>query len=375
MSNTKVVREPLFQVSKRDGIEWWKAWLIRLVAVVAAFAVVSILCLAVVKRSPIELLNQIFKGVFGTKRKTGVFIREAAFLLCISIAITPAFKMKFWNIGAEGQVLFGSLVCAMCMHVFGGKMSDGLLVALELLMSILGGIVWAIIPAIFKAKWNTNETLFTLMMNYIATQLVLYFVNSCDKSGQGTPIRFTNGRMPVVISEYYDIAIIVTVITLLVFVYMKFTKHGFELSLVGESQSTAKYVGINVKKVIIRTMILSGAICGIAGFLLCAGSSYSVNTSTVNGRGFTAILVSWLAKFNPLFMILTALFVAFLQKGTGAAADMFKISTAFPDIIVGTMFLFVIGCEFFIEYKVKRRKRATADFMNDETENTMEKKQ
>lgn len=366
MTDRKAVREPLFQISKRDGLEWWKAWLIRLAAIAISLFVASLLCMILSGKNPVELVSEIFKGVFGTERKFKVFLREAAFLLCIAIAITPAFKMKFWNIGAEGQVLMGALACAMCMQFFGGKVADGLLVVIELFASILFGIVWAVIPAIFKAKWNTNETLFTLMMNYIATQFVLYFVNKCDKSGQGMPIRYPEGHMPIMIDKYFDMVIIVTVITLLVFVYMKYTKHGFELSLVGESQSTAKYVGINVKKVIIRTLIVSGAICGIAGFLLCAGDSYSVSSNTAAGRGFTAIIVSWLAKFNPLIMILTSAFVVFLQKGTYQAASTFKISNALPDIIVGIVFLFVIGCEFFVEYKIKLHKKAPADFMSEE---------
>ncbi|MCD7775542.1 MAG: ABC transporter permease, partial [Clostridiales bacterium] len=146
--------------------------------------------------------------------------------------------------------------------------------------------------------------------------------------------------------------IIVLAITIIMYIYLKYSKHGYEISVVGESENTARYIGINVKKVIIRTMLLSGAICGIAGFLLVSGTNHTISTSTADNRGFTAIMVSWLAKFNPLVMILTSFLLVFMDKGASEIATVYRIDQAFSDIITGILLFFIIGCEFFINYKI-----------------------
>ena len=140
------------------------------------------------------------------------------------------------------------------------------------------------------------------------------------------------------------------------YVYLRFSKQGYEISVVGESENTAKYIGINVPKVVIRTMIISGALCGLIGFLLVANGCCSVTTTIAGGRGFTAILVSWLGKFNPLYMILTSFLVVFLQKGTTFMGETYRLDTSMADIFIGVVLLFIIGCEFFINYKINFRK-------------------
>ena len=145
------------------------------------------------------------------------------------------------------------------------------------------------------------------------------------------------------------------------YIYLKYNKHGYEISVVGESENTAKYIGINVKKVIIRTLILSGAICGIAGLLLVNGTNHTIASNTVDGRGFTAIMVSWLAKFNPITMILTAFIIVFLEKGAGEISTMFGLNSSFSEIITGIIIFFIIGCEFFINYKLVFRSKKEAN--------------
>lgn len=223
--------------------------------------------------------------------------------------------MKFWNIGGEGQVLMGALGCAVITYFLGGKVSDAGTIILAFLMSLVFGMAWAVIPALFKAKWNTNETLLTLMMNYIATCLVSYFIKKVKPNGTGD-LSFSSGVVsPIAGNEYILTIIIVAVITALIAIYLKYSKHGYELTVVGESPNTARYIGINSKKVIIRTLILCGLMCGIAGFLLVSVKNHSINPSAVNGRGFTGVLVSWLAHFNPLAMVLTSFLVVFINNG------------------------------------------------------------
>lgn len=302
-------------------------------------------------------------GTFSSTRKFWNTLQRLAMLLCISLAVTPAFKMRFWNIGAEGQTLVGGLAAAACMIYFGNTMPAVLFYPVAIICSILAGLVWGVIPAYFKARFNTNETLFTLMMNYIAMQTVSFFIvmweNPKDSNNVGVINMNTQGGwLPAIFGQKYLLNIlIVAVITAVMYVYLRYSKHGYEISVVGESENTARYIGINVKKVIIRTMALSGAICGIAGFLTVAGTDHTITTNTVGGMGFTAIMVSWLAKFNPVVMTLTSFLIVFLERGAGEIATAFQLNESVSDIVTGIILFFIIGSEFFVQYKLSFRSK------------------
>ena len=357
------VREPLFHIVKRDTLPWYQAWGIRAVAIVLALLLCALITTLCTHLNPIKVFGTMFSGAFGSPRKIWILGQNLAILLCISLAVTPAFKMRFWNIGAEGQVLAGGLAAAACMICLGDKLPNGLLIVLIVIAGILAGAVWAVIPAIFKAKWNTNETLFTLMMNYVATQLVAYFIIVWESPKGSGKVGIINqsteaGWLPQIGGYKYLLTIlVVAVLTVLVYVYLNYSKHGYEISVVGESENTARYIGINVKKVIMRTMLLSGALCGVTGLLLVSGTDHTIATNTVGGRGFTAIMVSWLAKFNPAYMILTSLLIVFFQKGAIQISTSLGLNDSFADIITGIIIFFIIGSEFFINYSVKFRSK------------------
>ncbi len=362
MANKNAVKEPLFHITKRENVSKKKAIGVRAIASGAVLVLAILLSLIFVKKGPIFLVVEIFNGTFGNSLNLWRLVYETAILLLIALAVVPAFKMKFWNIGADGQTLISAITCYGVFFYLRNSLPGVLVTIIALIASILVGIVWTIIPSIFKAKWNTNETLFTLMMNYVATQLAKYFIYIWSRGNTRVPY-ISQDILPQFGSEYLLSVLIIALVTILVYVYLKHTKHGFELSLVGESQNTAKYIGLNVKKVIIRTMILSGAICGLSGFILVSISK-SVTSTTVAGMGFTAIIVAWLAKFNPLYMILSAFVVQFLQLGLGNFINEAGVgSVDFAQIIIGLVYLFIIGCEFFIRYKVviRRRKRRVED--------------
>lgn len=257
----------------------------------------------------------------------------------------------------------GAFACMFCIFYLGGKVNDTLLIFISLAAALLAGSVWAVIPALFKAKWNTNETLFTLMMNYVAIQIILYAIKIWAPGGTGTLSPSPYGNLPTIAGENFWFSIIVAIVmTAVMFIYLRFTKHGYEINVVGESENTARYIGINVKKVIIRTLIFSGLICGLTGFMLVAGIDHTVSSTTAEGRGFTAILVSWLAKFNPAGMIFTSLLVVFLSRGMDEVMTMNGISNNFfSKVVIGIMFLMIIGCEFFINYKIVFRHRAKSE--------------
>ena len=356
--NDKAKREPLFHIVKRSGISAKQSIMIRAIAIAAALVIAGIISFLITKKSPLAIYKQMFLGVFGSSHRIMKTLKNLAVLLCISLAVTPAFKMKFWNCGAEGQALIGGLACASCMFYLGGSVPKWLLIIIMVATSLMAGAIWAVIPALFKAKWNTNETLFTLMMNYVATSLVAFFIKGWAKDGSGILRPMTEYGLPVIGGSDSLLAIIVVaILTIAIYIYLKYSKHGYEIAVVGESENTAKYIGINVKKVIIRTMILSGAICGLCGLLLVGGIDKTISTETIGGQGFTAIMVSWLGKFNPVYMILTSFLIVFLQVGTKQVSTSFRIDTSLADITTAIVLFFIIGCEFFINYKLQFRHK------------------
>ncbi len=341
------------RIVKREPLAWYYRLAVRGIAVVMALLVSSLIIVLLVNKNPIDFYSQMIKGAFGSSTLIWSLVQDIAILLCVSLAVTPAFKMKFWNIGAEGQALVGGLATVSVMMFCGDKLPTPVLLLVMLAASVLAGIIWALLPAVCKALWNTNETLFTLMMNYVATQLVAFFLKTFVKDGSGVLSPMHEFGLPVLFGKTYLLnIIIVAVLTVLVYIYLKYTKQGYEISVVGESENTARYIGIDVKKVVIRTMIISGALCRIAGLLLVGGTSPTIDVNTIGGRGFTAIMVSWLAKFNPAFMVLTSFLIVFLDKGAGQVATAFRIPHSISDIVTGIILFFIIGCEFFLEYQV-----------------------
>ena len=352
-------REPFIHLTKRDALPWQKAMLIRGGAILCALLVSAVVIMLLIKENPISIYKSMFLGAFGTSRRIWNLANLTCILLGLGLAVTPAFRMKFWNCGAEGQALVGAMTAAACMYLLGDKMPLPLFFVVMTVLSILAGAIWGLIPAIFKAFFNTNETLFTLMMNYIAIQIVMYFLKLWGKSGSGVMPTMPQFRFPRILGNDFLLAIIsILFLAGLLYVYLRYSKQGYEISVVGESENTAKYIGINVKKVIIRTMAISGGLCGLVGLLLVANGSCTVSTTLVGGQGFTAIMVSWLAKFNPLYMILSSLLIVFLGRGASQISTDFRMDTSIGDIITGIILLFIIGCEFFMNYKIHLRKKA-----------------
>ena len=360
--SSKHGHEPLIHITKRGNISEVKAWGIRILAIVISLLVSSVVIVLLTHYNPVQVFKAMVTGNFGSMTKIRSLFQNLAMLLCISLAVTPAFKMKFWNLGAEGQVLVGGLASAACMFYIKDSMPNALLIIIMLAASILAGIVWGLIPAVFKAKWNANETLFTLMMNYVAIQLVSFCIMYWVPSGSAVMgvINMSSqaGWMPTLFGQKYLINIlIVAVLTIVMYIYLQYSKQGYEITVVGESQNTARYIGIDVKKVIIRTMVLSGAMCGLAGFLLVSGTNHTITKDTAGGMGFTAVMVSWLAKFNPAIMVLTSFLIVFLQKGAGEIATVCRLNESISDILTGIIIFFIIGSEFFINYKVNFRSK------------------
>ncbi len=362
-------KEPFVRIVRRTDAGRLQSWGIRVAAVIVALIVCAVLIYALVKMNPLEVYKAMFYGAFGTTRKLWITLRDTAMLLCIGIGLAPAFRMKFWNIGAEGQILIGGVATAVCMIYLKG-LPEIVLFACMLFMSCLAGALWGFIPAWFKARFGTNETLFTLMMNYVAISITSFCVSKWENPYGSNSVGIINpgtkeGWFPAILGQQYLLNVImVGLLVVGMYIYMERTKHGYELAVVGDSENTARYAGIDVKKVIMRTMLLSGALCGLSGFLAVSGASHTISTGTAGGRGFTAIIVAWLAKFNTFTMALIALLLVFLDKGAIEIASKFNLNDYASQIITGILLFFILGSEFFINYRLvfaHKERKAAAD--------------
>ena len=386
-SGKHAVKEPFVRIAKRGLPSPALSIGVRAASLAVALLICSIYIL-IVGRGEVSLGNafsQMWNGTFGipgNARSMRIMMWDtaiyAAKLLCVSVALAPAFKMKFWNIGAEGQIVMGGLATAIIMHDF-GDLPKPLMLVLMLVVCVICGAIWGVIPAVFKAYWGTNETLFTLMMNYVAMKIMDYFYNMWKGKLSALPTFPKETWLPSLFDHSYGWNIVIfVVLAILMFFYLKKTKQGYEIAVVGDSANTARYAGINVRRVIIRTMAISGAICGLCGGLTVAAQNHSIAYSAeavhtvTSGYGFTAIIVAWLANFNTLGMILISLLIQFLEKGTGQLGNSFPaFAVGAGNVMIGIVLFCIIGGAFFLNYRlVFRSKKQPKEKVKTEVRDT-----
>ena len=367
MNNQAIVKEPFVRIRRRGTTSFLYRSMVRIFAIFFAMLIATWFLEVVADMKFAEIWKYLIDGATVNETTRQEYWKEVMLLLLIALALTPAFKMKFWNIGGQGQVLIGALATSVVMF-YGKGMSNSGMILLSFVFSIVAGGIWAAIPAIFKVKLNANETLFTLMMNYLAIQLVAASIDAWKGKNSALPQFNTDtrlGYLPSIGDNTYGIIMIcVLVITVILYLYMKHTKQGYEISVVGESLKTARYAGMNTTWIIIRTVFLSGALCGLCGFFYVAGSDYLISTTTSGSYGFTAIIVSWAASFNPFGMLILSIIMTFMSKGTlnvvNYASSTLNQYTAY--ITVGILLFFLIGCEFFIQYRMVFNSKLQAKF-------------
>lgn len=338
--------------------------LLRLAAFVLALCAGG-LFLLVLGNNPFAIYGTILSGAFRSEMAIQATIKIMIPLLIASLGVMLAFKMKFWNIGGEGQLIMGG-VFASYFALFHADWPGFILFPVMFIAGIIGGGIWALIPAFFKVKFGTNETLFTLMLNYIALYLVSWLQEDPwrDPAANGFP-KIASFDKSAVLPKLFGVQIgwvIALILVAVLFVYLRYTKQGYEISVVGESRATATYAGMNVQKIILRTMFLSGAVAGIAGMVQVTGSDRTLTTGVAGGVGFTAIIVAWLAQLNPVSSLIIAFLFSVLEKGSSVVQSQFGLSTDCADVLQGIILFFVLGCEFFIRYKfVRDRKQSAAE--------------
>lgn len=351
-------REPLIRIVKKDELSVKKTLVLYLIALLAALVAGGIFIL-IIGHNPFSVYATIVKGAWRSSIAAKGTIKIAIPLLIASLGITPAFHMKFWNIGAEGQIIMGGIF-ATYFALYYDHLPHFLLIIIMLLAGMLGGGLWALIPAYFKTKFGTNETLFTLMLNYIALYMIRYFSEGPwrDPTSSGFPkiASFSqNARLDMIFGVHAG-WLIGLILVVVIYIYLKYTKHGYEISVVGESENTARYAGMNVRKIVLRTMFISGAICGIAGMTQVTGAAYTLAEGVAGGVGFTAITVAWLSKLNPLVILIVTMMFSILEKGCSVMQSTFGLSSAVSGVLQGIILFFILGFDFFTRYRFMLRK-------------------
>ena len=351
--SSEVKKAPLIRLAKKDAMDPKKAWAIRIGSIIAAL-ILGCIPILITGNNPIAAYGVIIKGSLGTSFYFKQTIKLAIPLLGTALAIAPCFKMRFWNIGAEGQITAGAIGASFFAIYFAKSMPHILLLVIMMAAAALIGGIWAMIPGFFKAKYNTNETLFTLMMNYIAIGIVAWLQGGPWEGRKGTqqiPLFDKNAYLPTVFGIHIG-WIIVLILVVLVHIYMNYTKQGYEVAVIGDSVNTARYAGMNVGWIMVRTMLVSGAICGIVGFILVSGQNKTITSNVANGVGFTAITVAWLGHLNAFAMIAISLILAILEMGSSYLQQILGVPSAISEIVSGILLFCMLGCEFFINYQM-----------------------
>ncbi|MFZ5944388.1 MAG: ABC transporter permease [Bacillota bacterium] len=358
----------LFKVIKRSEITQQKSIQIRTAAILLAL-LTSALFILFLDLNPLKVYAAMLKGAFGSNYRVQQTIITTIPLVITSLGIAVAFKMKFWNIGGEGQIMMGAFAASYFALNY-SHLPKPLLLSMMFIAGVIAGGLWALIPAFFKAQWETNETIITLMMNYIAIKWVTYLQYGPwrDKKALGFP-KIPNFADNAVLPAVFGIHIgwVIAIILLVVmYIFMKQSKLGYEIAVLGESENTARYAGINVRKTIITALLISGGLCGLTGMIQASGVSKTLNVVVSGGVGYTAIITTWLASLSaPAILIASVLFAALIRGGSFIQTA-FGIPEAAAMILQGLILFFVLGSEFFVKYKLTKNGEAKTLVVKEE---------
>ena len=347
-------KEPLIRVVKHAELSKRQSIALRILAVLLAL-VVGGLFIAMIGYSPLEIYGAMVKGCFRSPMAVQSTVKFCIPMCISALGVTLAFKMKFWNIGGEGQIIMGA-VFASFFALFCSGMPHLLLLTVMFIAGFIGGGLWGLIPAVCREKWGTNETLFTLMLNYIALYIVTFLRDGPWRDPQAAGFnkiaRFDPNAMLDKVFGVHAGWVIMLVLVVVISIYLSRTKQGYEISVVGESRDTARYAGINVKRVVLRTMFLSGGIAGIAGMVQASGSDITLSTGVAGGVGFTGIIIAWLAQLNPYVALLISAAFSILVKGSSVVQSTYGLSTDCAAVLQGIILFFFMAMEFFVRYKI-----------------------
>lgn len=344
---------------------------IALIVSIVLALIVGGMMIAYAGANPLEAYWQMFTAATGSQW-TEVLVKATP-LIFVGLSVTVAFRMRFWNIGAEGQLVMGGLAAAGTALFITETLSlpDSPWIWLPILMiaSILASAIWALIPALLKAFLGVNEIITTLMFNYIAIFYYQYLYTTAwkDPAGFGFPgsaaipdftkLPRIRGQIPFTelnITGRLHLGFVIAIISaILIWVIMNKTRQGYEFRLIGENSNAARYAGVSIFRNIILVMILSGGMAGLAGFSEISGVSFKLQQGLAVGYGFTGIIVAWLARLNPFGVVAVAILLAGLLVGSDQLQMMMQLPAAVGLVLQGIILLFVLGSDVFTRYRLR----------------------
>jgi simple sugar transport system permease protein len=336
------------EVSKANGIK------VRIAAIILALVAAGIFLL-VLGFDPINVFAGMLKGALGSPYRIRQTIIRAIPLVIAAIGVSVAFKMQFWNIGGDGQIFMGAFGAALVALNVDGLQKPVLLILMAL-SAVFFGALWALLSGVLKVYFNTNETIVTLMLNYIALKFITFLQYDFwrDKKAMNFP-KIANFAKSAILPKFFGIHagwIIALVIVFVFYIIMKKSKLGYEISVLGESKNTAKYAGININKTILMAVCISGALCGLTGFIQASAVSQTLSIEVTGGVGYTAIIVAWLSNLSSIIILFVSLAFAALVEGGSYIQTAFGIPNAAASVIQALILFFVLGSELFIKYKL-----------------------
>jgi general nucleoside transport system permease protein len=342
------------RIIARDHISSKRSLLYRSLGILLAL-ITGAIFLAISGFDPFLAIKSLAEGAFGTQKRIVQTVEFAIPLVITSLGIALAFRIKFWNIGAEGQICMGAMA-ASYFALFHPDMPLILLYPVMILSACAAGALWAGIPALFKVKWGTNETLVTLMFNYIALAFLEFLQYNAwkDPNAHGfAKIAMFDTR--VLLPSVFGINIgwiIALVLIAAMYIFVSRSKAGYRLNVVGESVDTARYAGINVSRTILVTVCAGGALAGLTGMIQALGVEHTINVNLSAGYGYTAIITAWLARLKPVNIGIVCLLFAALIQGGEFIQTAHHIPNAAAQVFQGLILFFILGCEFFLRYKI-----------------------
>ena len=362
-----------FHIVKRDTCPLWKKCGLYLAAVVAALLLGAVLLISL-GVDPVAYYTRMFTmGTIGNKIAYKVWInylKDFVPLALVSVALSLAFKMRFWNIGGEGQFILGSIAAALVAFKAGPVLpAAGTLLLMCVAAMVVAGL-YGLFVAALKVNFGTNETLMTLMLNYVALYVLIFLSETKadwnffldPESLRPVFASFSKivsfPSIPMGGKFALNICVVLTaLIGALVYIYLRYTKHGYEISVVGDSAGTARYAGMKVKWIVLRTVFLSAALIGLAAAFK-VGTAGILSTAITNDVGWTGIIVAWLSQLNTAVIFAVSALICVLHYGsTVAAATFAQVDSSFANMLQGAILFLVLAADFYTRFRIVSDKK------------------
>lgn len=344
----------MLRIAARTGVSSLRENLLRVTAACTAL-VASGLIMSLMGYNPLEVFGRIISGSLGSAYRFRETVNKAIPLGVLSLGTAVAFRMKFWNIGQEGQFYLGAYGASLAAFAF-PNLPSPLLLPLMFLAGLVFGGLWALIPALLKIRFSTSETLVTLMLNYIALKWISFLQYTMWKDPQalGFP-KIASFSPNAVLPSLFGIHIgwiIALVLAAALYALLKRTKLGYEIDVIGESEATARYAGMGVFRITVIAIALSGGLCGVAGMMQASAVERSLSDQLSGGLGFTSVIVTWLARLEPHVILIIAFLFSLLIQGGNFLQSSLQIPASISLVLQGIIIFFVLGSEFFIRYRL-----------------------